>query len=147
MHHFCTTKQLFTQPQDQELFNELETFIALQDFTLSAINYWQYITLLSSFTHRCLTFDLIFQGRAASCSISALCLRPPPCRLAQRPRSLSSSASLWPPVCWCQTPTLSCPTSCPRRPSRRAALSDSSRYIESALIFVHSLALSKVESV
>lgn len=73
-----------------------------------------------------------FQARAASCSILALSLRPRPCRLAQRPRSLSLSASLWLPVSWCQTPTLSCPTSCRLRPSRRAASSGSFRYIELA---------------
>lgn len=73
-------------------------------------------------------FSFNAKARPASSSLR-LCLRPPLCRLAQKFRSPSLFVSLWLPACWCPTPTLSCPTCCLLRLSRRAVLRGCFRYI------------------
>lgn len=78
--------------------------------------------------YQSLCLGLTLQARAASPSLLPLHLHPLRCRPAQKLWSPSLFSSLWPPACWCPTPTLSSPMSCPPNQSRRAALRGCSRY-------------------
>lgn len=78
--------------------------------------------------YQSLCLGLILQARGARPSLPPLHLHPLRCHPAQKLRSLSLFSSLWLPACWCLTPTLSSPMSCPPNQSRRAALRGCSRY-------------------